>query len=102
MARSIFTLIKIIRFLRDREVNLSKKLLFFVPIIYLIIPFDVITDFFFPIGYLDDVAVFVLMWPIFRTLLSNYSGGSNINTGKKDKNKYKNIVDLNDNDYNVE
>lgn len=97
--KSLWGLIKIIRFLKDKEVNLSKKLLFFVPVLYLLLPFDLIGDFFPLAGQLDDVAVFIVMWPILKKLLSNYTGGNNENN-KTIKND-KNTVNIDKDDYEV-
>ena len=101
MVRSIFGLIKIFRYLRDNNVKLSKKLLFFIPIIYLILPFDLIGDFFPVAGQLDDIAVFIVMWPILKKLLSDYESG-NYTRKNIDKKQYKDAVDIDKNDYKVE
>lgn len=98
MAKSIFSLIRIFRFLTDKDVEISKKLLFAVPFVYLLLPIDLVSDFFPLAGQLDDVAVFVLMWPLLKTLLSNYSG---IDYGGKKK-KPKDAIDIDKNDYKVE
>ena len=98
--RSIFGLIKIFRFLRDNNVKWSKKLLLLAPIIYLFLPFDLIGDFFPLAGQLDDVAVFIVMWPILKKLLSDYESGNY--TGKNiNKKQYKDAVDIDKNDYEV-
>lgn len=97
--KSLWGLIKIIRYLKDKEVNLSKKLLFFVPVLYLLFPFDLIGDFFPLAGQLDDVAVFVVMWPILRKLLSDYTGRDDGN--KKTIKKDENTVDIGKDDYEV-
>jgi len=98
LAKSIFSLIRIFRFLTDKDVEISKKLLFAVPFVYLLLPIDLVSDFFPLAGQLDDVAVFVLMWPLLKTLLSNYSG---IDYGGKKK-KPKDAIDIDKNDYKVE
>lgn len=96
MSKSLFSIIRIIHFMRDKEVDFSKKLLFLVPIIYLLFPFDLIGDFFPIAGQLDDVAVFILMWPILKSLLSKYSSRA---TPKK--NKDKDAIDIDKDDYDV-
>jgi len=100
MAKSLFSIIRIIRFLRDNEVDFSKKLLFLVPVIYLLFPFDLIGDFFPLAGQLDDVAVFVVMWPILKSLLSNYNSGTDP-TGGPNKKEYKDAIDIEKDDYDV-
>lgn len=96
MAKSFFNLLRIIRFLRDKEVAFNKKLLFLVPVIYLLFPFDLIGDFFPLAGQLDDVAVFVLMWPILKSLISKYDPGLNNN-----KKKHDDAIDIDQDDYDV-
>jgi len=100
MKRSLSGLINIIRFLKDSDVKISKKLLFMVPLVYLIFPFDLVGDFFPIMGQLDDLAVFVLMWPFLKGVLNKYNEGNpEIN---KEKKADPDAVDLNKNDYTVE
>jgi len=86
--------------MKDSDVKLSKKILFLVPVIYLIIPFDLIGDFFPLAGQLDDVAVFVVMWPILKNLLNKYDKGDR-NLNKNDK-KDPDAIDMSKEDYTVE
>lgn len=98
MGKSLIGLIRIFKFLKDKDVAISKKLLFLVPVIYLFVPFDLVGDFFPLAGQIDDVAVFVLMWPVLKSLISNYSDKGN---GGNKKN-YKDAIDIDDNDYEIE
>lgn len=85
MSKSLKTVVSIIQFMQDSDVKISRKALFLVPLGYLILPFDLIGDFFPLLGQLDDIAVFVLMWPILSKLLSKYrSGDEDIEKEKKD------------------
>lgn len=72
MGKSLKTIIKIISFMKNSEVKLSKKALFLVPFAYLILPFDLVGDFFPILGQIDDIAVFIVMWPVLRKLLLKY------------------------------
>lgn len=99
MSGTVYNIIKIIRFLKDNDVKITRKLLFLVPVVYLLFPFDFVVDFFPLAGQIDDVAVFVLMWPILRTILSNYDKGNIDPTSKK---KQKDSIDIDQDDYNVE
>ncbi|MGM0602673.1 MAG: YkvA family protein [Bacillota bacterium] len=100
MKNTIFSLYRIIKFMKDSDVKLSKKMLFLVPIIYLIFPFDLIGDFFPLAGQLDDIAVFVVMWPILKNLLSKYDKGErDLNKSKK---KDPDAIDMSREDYTVE
>ncbi|PTV93149.1 uncharacterized protein DUF1232 [Halanaerobium saccharolyticum] len=97
MSKSLATVVNIIRLMKDSDVKLSKKALFLVPVAYLIFPFDLVGDFFPVLGQLDDIAVFVLMWPILKNLLAKYqSGDPDIEKEKKDPD----AIDIDD--YTVE
>ena len=97
--RALFNIIKL---MTDKRVSFKRKLLFMVPVAYLLFPFDLIGDFFPIAGQLDDVAVFVVMWPILKNLLTDYKQGKyneNKNFDKKDEDK---TIDINKDDYKFE
>lgn len=97
MAKSLKTVVNIIRFMKDSDVKLSKKALFLIPAAYLILPFDLVGDFFPFLGQLDDLAVFILMWPVLRNLLLKYNNGDpDLEKKKKDPD----AIDIDD--YTVE
>ena len=102
VGKSIFSLLKIINFLRDKRVGFSKKLLFFIPIIYLLLPFDLIGDFFPLAGQLDDVAVFILMWPVLKSLLSKYDKQYSGSSGENGNKKEQDAIDIDGKDYKIE
>ena len=85
MSKSLSAVVNIIRFMKDSDVKISKKALFLVPVAYLIFPFDLVGDFFPVLGQIDDIAVFVVMWPILKNLLGKYDKGDpDIEKNKKD------------------
>ncbi|KXS48097.1 MAG: hypothetical protein A8274_1245 [Halanaerobium sp. 4-GBenrich] len=97
MSRSITTVVRIIQFMKDSDVKISKKALFLVPIAYLIFPFDLVGDFFPVLGQIDDIAVFIVMWPVLRSLLNKYNNGDpDLEKNKKDPD----AIDIDD--YTVE
>ena len=102
MPRFLKGVFNIIKLMTDKRVSFKQKLLFLVPILYLLFPFDLIGDFFPIAGQLDDVAVFVVMWPILKNLLTDYNQGrhnDNKNFNKKDDDK---TIDINKDDYKFE
>jgi uncharacterized membrane protein YkvA (DUF1232 family) len=101
MGKSLISLIRIINYLKADDVSLGKKLLFLVPVIYLLLPFDLIGDFFPLAGQLDDVAVFILMWPILKRLLSNYYGNGSKDASSRSKKKYRDAIDIDEDDYDI-
>ncbi|MGM0499894.1 MAG: YkvA family protein [Bacillota bacterium] len=97
MSKSLRSVVKAISFLKDSDVKLSRKALFLVPFAYLILPFDLVGDFFPVLGQIDDIAVFVLMWPILKNLLGKYEQGDpDLEKSKKDPD----AIDIDD--YTVE
>ena len=85
MAKSLTTIVKIVRLMKDSDVKISRKALFLVPMAYLILPFDLVGDFFPILGQIDDIAVFVVMWPILKNILNKYeSGDPDLEKSKKD------------------
>ena len=96
--RSLSYISKLIRFMRDDEVDFWKKILFLVPVFYLILPFDLVGDFFPILGQLDDVAVFVVMIPILKRFLSTYYDTPSKN--KKDDDSK--TININKDDYKVD
>lgn len=97
MSKSLTTVVKIVQFMKDSDVKISRKALFLVPIAYLIFPFDLVGDFFPILGQLDDIAVFVVMWPILKNLLGKYDKGDpDIEKSRKDRD----AIDIDD--YTVE
>lgn len=97
MSKSLKTVVNIIRFMKDSDVKISKKALFLVPIGYLFFPYDLVGDFFPLLGQLDDLAVFILMWPFLRNLLGKYEEQDpDLNKEKKDPD----AIDIDD--YTVE
>jgi uncharacterized membrane protein YkvA (DUF1232 family) len=97
MSKSLATVVSIIRMMKDSDVKISKKALFLVPLAYLIFPFDLVGDFFPLLGQIDDIAVFVLMWPFLKKTLNKYqSGDPEVEKVKKDPD----AIDIDD--YTVE
>ncbi|MFO7814453.1 MAG: DUF1232 domain-containing protein [Halanaerobiales bacterium] len=92
-------LIKIIQFFKDEKVPWYKKLFFAVPLIYLIIPYDFIGDFIPGLGQLDDIAVFVVMWPFLKNMMNKYSG---VNDKEEESIDKSDSIDLDQDDYDVE
>ncbi len=100
MKMRFWGLIKLIRFLKDSDVKITKKMIFLVPVLYLLFPFDLIGDFFPLAGQLDDIAVFVIMWPILKNMLAKYIDHDDNQQPHKIK-KDKNTINIDRNDYDV-
>lgn len=97
MRNTLSGIFKLIKLMKDKDVSMGKKLLFLVPVLYLIFPFDIIGDFFPLAGQLDDLAVIVVMWPILKNLLVDYN-----NNNKKFDKKDGKTIDMNRDDYDVD
>ncbi|NLM97762.1 MAG: DUF1232 domain-containing protein [Halanaerobiaceae bacterium] len=94
---SIF--LKIIRYLFAKDVNIGEKLLFLLPAIYLLFPFDIIPDLIPFSGHLDDIAVLLFMWPLVKSLLNRYYNGTGYDGGNKKKEK--DTIDIGQDDYEI-
>ena len=97
--RLLSKLVKVIQFLKDNSVPWYKKLFLVLPLIYLIIPYDFIGDFFPGLGQVDDIVVFIVMWPFLRNMMGKYSGDNNEEEETIDK---SDSIDLDKDDYDVE
>ncbi|MFW6237868.1 MAG: YkvA family protein [Halanaerobiales bacterium] len=99
MSSSISGLWKLISYLRDSDVKISRKLLFLLPVIYFLFPFDLIPDYIPVLGQLDDITLFLFMIPVFKKLLDSYQVKRD-NKDKVEKQKGE-TVDLESDDYEV-
>lgn len=97
--RFLTKIINIIQFFKDNSVPWYKKLIFAVPLIYLIIPYDFVGDFLPGLGQLDDIAVFIVMWPFLRNMLNKYTNQKN---DKKDSFDSSDSINLDKDDYKID
>jgi len=63
----------LLRYIKDREVSIFKKLLILIGLLYLVFPMDIVPDFLIGIGILDDAAVLLFVWNAIRNELAEYS-----------------------------
>lgn len=75
----------LIRYVKDREVSVFKKLLILGGLLYLIFPMDIVPDFLIGLGILDDAAVLLFVWNAIKSELSEY--GDKISATHVDKSK---------------
>jgi len=92
--------VKAIRFMMaDRSVPKRKKALIIFGIIYLFLPVDVIPPILFPIAWIDDLIIWLLiLWYLSSELDKYWTGGKTKDYSKKYRGK--NFVD--DVEYNVD
>ncbi len=94
----IFWVYRLVQFLKDNQVKLSKKILFLLPIIYIVSPITIIPYLFFPvIGWVDNLIVFIFMCYFLKKILARYDPPKS-NSQKNNKD----TIDLDDDDYQVE
>ncbi|ADQ15449.1 YkvA family protein [Halanaerobium hydrogeniformans] len=100
MFRLFGTIADIFTLMKDPEVKLTKKLMFIFPVAYFLFPYDLIWDFFPVIGQIDDIAVFIIMWPFLKDILEKYN--SDDKDVKKKSKEDSEAYDLKKDDYEVE
>ncbi|MDR3172530.1 MAG: DUF1232 domain-containing protein [Treponema sp.] len=60
------------QYVKSDEVEWHKKILPLVGLVYLVLPIDAIPDFIFPLGYVDDAAVLMLIYKNMRDILAAF------------------------------
>lgn len=65
--------------LKSPDTPFAKKAVIFGGLLYLVMPFDVLPDFIFPLGLMDDVAVITFIFLQCKDLLQNQNQTSNLN-----------------------
>ena len=89
--RTLGKRISSIRFMMaDKKVAKWKKLIIGFGIVYVIFPIEILPDFLFPIGFIDDLVLWGIILYYLKETLDEYWIG-----GKKDdfSKKYKNTID---------
>ncbi len=87
---ALFRRIKaIIPFLKDKDAPKRKKALVIFGIVYLFLPVDIIPPFFFPIGFVDDLIIWVYILSHLGPELDEYisTGSKKGDTAKKFRDK---------------
>ena len=96
--RILSVLMRVYNFLKDKNVVWYKKLFLLLPVIYLIIPFDFVGDFIPVAGQVDDIAVFVVLWPFLKRMMDKYQSEQ-----KEEENiDNSDSINLDKDDYDVE
>ncbi|WP_372999413.1 YkvA family protein [Lutispora sp.] len=75
----------LIRYIRDREVSVFKKLLILAGLLYLVFPMDIVPDVLIGLGILDDAAVLLFVWNAIKSELAEYGekvSGTNVDHKK--------------------
>ncbi|MDH7496638.1 MAG: DUF1232 domain-containing protein [Bacillota bacterium] len=60
------------RYLLDKSVPLTRKLLLLLGVLYIVTPFDITPDFIPLLGWLDDIGVGAFLWYYLMSELTNY------------------------------
>ncbi|MGM0368896.1 MAG: YkvA family protein [Bacillota bacterium] len=86
-------------YIKDSNVSIINKALVIAPLLYIISPIDLISDYLIGIGWLDDTLIAVLTWGYMLKKLKKYE------TTKKDNssadNKQKSDYDFADDEYEI-
>lgn len=62
----------LVRYVKDKDVSVFKKLLILGGLLYLIFPMDIVPDVLIGLGLLDDAAVLLFVWNAIKSELIEY------------------------------
>lgn len=79
--------------LKSPDTPFAKKAVIFGGLLYLVMPFDVLPDFIFPLGLMDDVAVITFIFLQCKDLLQNQNQAPNQNSNQKESSISSRIKD---------
>lgn len=80
----------LIRYIKDKEVSVFKKLLILGSLLYIVFPFDIVPDFIIGLGLIDDAAVILFVWKALKYELIEYE--KNIRSNDMDQSK---VIEVN-------
>lgn len=80
----------LIRYIKDKEVSVFKKLLILGSLLYIVFPFDIVPDFIIGLGLIDDAAVILFVWKALKFELIEYE--KNIRSNDMDQSK---VIEVN-------
>ena len=80
------------KMMKDREVSLWKKALFIFAVAYLFIPIELLPDFLLPVGFTDDIILWICVLHILKGTLDKYID-QGISKDAKKRYKGKTIID---------
>lgn len=80
-------------FMKDSSVPKRKKALVIFGIVYLFLPVDIIPPIFFPIGFVDDIILWMYILTHLGEELDSYAGASSDRKNTPKKFRDKNIVE---------
>ncbi len=87
----------ILNMLKDKSVALWKKLLVVFGVVYLVSPIEILPDFLLPVGFIDDIILWVIILYIINSSLNpQFKGKKNYSS------KYKGRDIIETEDYQVE
>ncbi len=81
------------RYIKDPDVSMLWKVMFVFPLIYIISPVDLVSDFAPFLGWLDDTVVALVVWKYLFTRLNGYG----IKNNSDDESDYT----LDDDEYEI-
>jgi uncharacterized membrane protein YkvA (DUF1232 family) len=87
-------------YINDSNVSIINKALVIMPLLYIISPVDLISDYLIGIGWLDDTLIALLIWGYMLKKLKKYK--SNENDDNSDDSKPKSDYDFADDEYDIE
>ena len=87
------------QYFKDPDTSKLRKILFLFPLLYIISPVDLVSDFAPVLGWLDDTVIALTVWRYFFMRLNTY--GKN-NADNEDDNNEDDFYTLDDDEYDIE
>lgn len=101
MFKKIRNLRLLFKYLNDPEMPVWGKIFFFLPLLYFIMPIDVLPDILFPFGYIEDVGILFVGLQMVIKELEKYRLRLEARKNEAKTKKKDNVVHLNPDDYRV-
>lgn len=98
MAKKLRYLVLLSKYMVDPKESLWKKILFFLPAVYFLVPFDLLPDIIFPFGYLEDFGLLIIGWQWTVKELEKYWQRLQSEKPQNQQKKGK-VIDLKKDDY---
>ncbi|GAB6138487.1 YkvA family protein [Halanaerobaculum tunisiense] len=89
-------------YLKDPQASMGKKVLLIFPLIYIITPFDLVSDFIPLLGWLDDTIIGLVVWKYVFSSLNSYQSKNDEHQEQEEEAEEDADYTLEDDEYDIE